>query len=132
MHQLSRWICPFSVPFIVLALSLITTGPAGLAADSPVEGRFRELTGTVRFANANPEILNRLQAPGHEGMSSLSVRATALPPSEGIAAQVAPPVPDRVANPYQLSVQAGTNAATAIAYEVQASIGLKDGQQSTF
>ena len=129
MHQLSRWNCPVSVSFIVLALSLISKGPAGLAADSPVEGRFRELTGTVRFANASPEILNRLQAPGNEGMSSLSVRATALPPSEGIAAQVAPPVPDRVANPYQLSVQAGTNAATAIAYEVQASIGLKDGSQ---
>lgn len=114
------------VPVFTLALSLVFPG---FAAEPPVEGRFRELTGTVRFANENPEILNRLQAPGNEGMSSLTVRATALPPSEGIAAQVVPPAPDRLANPYQLSVQAGTNEATAIAYTVQASVGLKDGQE---
>ncbi len=114
------------VPAIALALSLTIPG---VAAEPPVEGRFRELTGTVRFANENPEILNRLLAPGNEGMSSLTVRATALPPSEGIAAQVVPPAPDRLANPYQLSVQAGTNEATAIAYTLQASVGLKDGQE---
>lgn len=126
MHLPHRWNCPLPVPVVTLALSLAFPG---FAAEPPVEGRFRELAGTVRFANENPEILNRLQAPGNEGMSSLTVRATALPPSEGIAAQVVPPAPDRLANPYQLSVQAGTNEATAIAYTVQASVGLKDGQE---
>jgi len=129
MHLQHRWNRPLPVPVLKLALSLIFTGPAGLAAEPPVEGRFRELTGTVQFANANPEILGRLQAPGNEGMGTLTVRATALPPSEGIAAQVIPPAPDRLANPYRLSVQAGTNAATAIAYEVQAGLGLKDSRE---
>lgn len=128
--QLSPFRKPFFLsPVFGLALALSFGAFKAIAAEPPVEGRFRELTGTVRFANENPEILGRLQAPGDEGMSSVTVRATALPPSEGIAAQVVPPAPDRLANPYQLSVQAGTNAATAIAYEVQASLGLKDGRE---
>jgi Zn-dependent metalloprotease len=111
------------------AILSATGWPLPLAADAPVEGRFREVSGTVRFDNANPEILNRLQTPANEGTSSLTVRATSLAPHGGLTAQVSPPTPDGLANLYQLSVQAGTNAATAIAYSVQGVIGLKDGRE---
>lgn len=129
MPNFPGWNSLFPSRAFVLILGLLLPGLAGQAGDPPLEGRFRELTGTVRFNNANPGIVSRLGSPGGEGMSSLLVRATALPPSENIVAQVIAPTPDRVANPYQLSVQAGTNAATAIAYRMEASIGLKDGRE---
>jgi Zn-dependent metalloprotease len=114
---------------VPVVLAAIAAGPSRLAADPPVEGHFRELTGTVRFANSNPDLLSRLGAPGNEGMSTVTVRATSLAPNAGLSAQVSPPAADRLANSYQLSVQAGTNAATAIAYAVQGQIGLKDGRE---
>lgn len=117
---------------ILAALALTTAfaaWPLRLPADPPVEGHFREITGTVRFDNSDPEILGRLRAPANEGMSSLTVRALSLAPNAGLTAQVNVPVPDRVANPYQLSVQAGTNAVTAIAYGLQAVIWLHDDRE---
>ena len=39
------------------------------------------LSGTVQFSNANPAILNLLNAPGNEGMSNLLVQAVSLPPA---------------------------------------------------
>ena len=123
-HSNRRWKSSLSV-----LLALVAAEPLRVAADSPVEGFFRELTGTVRFSNANPDVLGRLDAPGNEGMSTVTVRATSLAPNAGLSAQVSPPATDRLANPYQLSVQAGTNAATAIAYSVQGVIGLKDGRE---
>jgi hypothetical protein len=53
---------------VPVVLAAIAAGPSRLAADPPVEGHFRELTGTVRFANSNPDLLSRLGAPGNEGM----------------------------------------------------------------
>ena len=112
-----------------LSAAALAAWPLRLPAEPPVEGHFRQLGGIVRFDNATPAILDRLGAPGNEGMSSLTVRATSLAPDAGLAAQVNAPVPSRVANPYQLSVQAGTNAATAIAYGVQAAIWLKNDRE---
>ena len=112
-----------------LSAAALAAWPLRLPAEPPVEGHFRQLGGIVRFDNAAPAILDRLGAPGNEGMSSLTVRATSLAPDAGLAAQVNAPVPSRVANPYQLSVQAGTNAATAIAYGVQAAIWLKNDRE---
>lgn len=122
--SIGRWKSSLSVLF-----ALVAAAPLRVVADSPVEGFFREVTGTVRFTNANPDVLGRLDAPGNEGMSTVTVRATSLAPNAGLSAQVSPPATDRLANPYQLSVQAGTNAATAIAYSVQGVIGLKDGRE---
>ncbi len=122
--SIRHWKSSLSVLF-----ALVAAAPLRVAADSPVEGFFREVAGTVRFTNANPDVLGRLDAPGNEGMSTVTVRATSLAPNAGLSAQVSPPATDRLANPYQLSVQAGTNAATAIAYSVQGVIGLKDGRE---
>lgn len=112
-----------------LTLLAVTRWPLGIAADSALEGHFREIQGEVRFNNKTPAILERLQAPIGEGMSSLSVRATGLPPDISLTAQVSPTTPGRIANSYQLTVQAGTNAATAIAYGIQAIIGLKSDRE---
>lgn len=106
-----------------LGLGLVGFGRV-TAGDPSLEGLFREIRGEVRFDNANPEITGWLGAPGNQGMQSLSVRASALGGDEGLVAIVGVPTPGRLANPYRMSVQAGTNAATAVAYSVQAVSGL--------
>jgi Zn-dependent metalloprotease len=111
---------------------LTAVGAAGfpcLAQDPPVEGRFRELTGEVRIETTNAEILGWLAAPGNRGMSQLSVRAVGLGADAGLMAQAVAPTPGRLANPYRLSVQAGTNEATAIAYELRGIVGLDADRQ---
>ena len=113
---------PYGVQVVIRAPQVI---PARAEVNVRVTG------GGVTKVTAAPYIWNGGEkgAPGNEGMSSLTVRATSLAPDAGLAAQVNAPVPSRVANPYQLSVQAGTNAATAIAYGVQAAIWLKNDRE---
>lgn len=106
-----------------LGLGLVGFGRL-MSGDPPLEGRFREIRGEVRFDNANPEITGWLGAPENQGMQSLSVRASAQGGDEGLVSIVGVPTPGRLANPYRMSVQAGTNAATAVAYSVQAVSGL--------
>lgn len=111
--------------WILACVALATLGwGSGQAGDPSLEGRFREIHGEVRFDNVNPEIIGWLGAPGNQGMHSLNVRASALGGDEGLLSIVGVPTPGRLANPYRLSVQAGTNVATSVAYSVQGVVGL--------
>jgi Zn-dependent metalloprotease len=79
----------------------------------------RPVKGVVRFTNVNPDILSLLGVPGNEGFSSISFRADSLPPVPGIIAYLNLTAADKLAVPYEMLLQAGTNDATAIAYSIQ-------------
>lgn len=79
----------------------------------------RPVKGVVKFTNTNPDILSLLGVPGNEGFSSLSFRADSLPPVPGIIAYLNLTAADKLAVPYEMLLQAGTNDATAIAYGIQ-------------
>src|SRR5690349_8216590 len=75
-----------------------------------------QLGGTISFNNANPAILNLLNAPGSEGMSNVYVTAYSLPPagdftanSDTLAATT------RTSSSYDLTVESGN---PGIAYSV--------------
>ena len=64
-----------------------------------------QLSGTARFNNSNPAIVNLLKAPGNEGMTNILVRADSLPPSDAISASSDYlPVTTRMEAGYQLTV----------------------------
>jgi hypothetical protein len=84
------------------------------------------LSGTVRFTNSNPAILNLLGAPGNEGMSNLVVVASSLPPASPINANSdVLPATTRVSADYDLILESDT---PGISYLVSPYVVMEDGQ----
>src|SRR5262245_7956960 len=77
---------------------------AALAADLPQSGTNR-INGTVRFTNADGDILARLGPPGNEGISSFAIFATTDSP-DPIQSVKSVNEADPLSNPYALTVAA--------------------------
>ena len=74
------------------------------------------ISGTLRFTNSNPAILNLLKPPGNEGMSNLVVLAYSIPPAPPITTYSdVLPATNRVASAYQMTVDSDN---PGIAYSV--------------
>jgi hypothetical protein len=72
------------------------------------------LSGTIRFSNSNPLILDLLNAPGNEGMSNLIVLASSLPPAPALSANSDYTVPgSRTSGTYDMIVE---SSSAGIAY----------------
>ncbi len=86
--------------------------------------------GILRFTNANPAILNLLNAPGNEGMQSFSITAVSQPPAPAVTATTAElPAASRVSTPYSITVNP---AAGGTAYAVTPRVALLGGSQTYY
>ena len=98
------------------ALSLLCSIAGTVSLNGQVILNPNQISGTVRFSNANAAILNLLKAPGNEGMSNVVVLANSIPPAPPIAAYSdALQATNRTVNSYQLTVD---SANPGIAYLV--------------
>ncbi len=120
-----------AVPFALLWCGLCFAALAPARAQD-AELNTRLLRGVVRFANAHPEIIARLGPPGNEGITSFGLRADSLEPRPGLVASTVPPVLDKLGNPYDLVLQAGTDDASAIAYTIQPYVYLDSDREQLF
>lgn len=73
------------------------------------------LTGTVRFTNSNPAILDLLNPPGNEGMSNLYLLANSALPAPPISANTYLSADSRTSTDYQITVDSDN---TGISYVV--------------
>lgn len=113
----------------------VTTGPYSLvsgfwavvSAGGPTNPGIR---GTLRFSNANPDILALLNSPGNEGMASYFITAASRPPAAPVTATT-PEVPatGRVSSPYQITV---AGSAAGIAYAISPRVSLANGAESYY
>jgi hypothetical protein len=100
----------------------------GLAASvAPARGQIfvhpNTLTGTLRFTNTNPAILDLLASPGDEGMSNLVVLASSVPPAPYISASSdLLTATNRLVTSYQMTVE---SASPGIAYAVSPTVILQ-------
>jgi hypothetical protein len=98
------------------ALTLLCSVAGTVSLNGQVILNPNQISGTLRFSNANAAILNLLKAPGNEGMSNVVVLANSIPPASPIAAYSdALPATNRTVNSYQLTVD---SANPGIAYLV--------------
>jgi hypothetical protein len=87
-----------------------------------------QISGTARFNNSNPAILNLLKAPGDEGMSNILVRAYSLPPDAVSASSDYLPVTTRLQADYQVTVDSD---AAGISYVVSPVV-IMEGQTYSY
>ena len=88
-----------------LALALACLIPMlGLSADLPPSGT-NTISGRLRFTNVDPTILDRLNAPGDEGVSAFSIIANSAPP-DSLSATKFIYTNDRLGGNYALTVAA--------------------------
>lgn len=108
------------------ALSLL----GAIAGSAPLNGQVilnpNQSSGTIRFSNFNPSILNLLKPPGNEGLSNLVVLANSVPPAPPIAAYSdSIQATNRTVTSYQLTVD---SANPGIAYGVAPYIVMQGDQ----
>ena len=98
------------------ALSLLCSVAGTASLHGQVILNPNQISGTLRFSNANAAILNLLKSPGNEGMSNVVVLANSVPPAPPIAAYSdVLPATSRTVSAYQLTVD---SANPGIAYLV--------------
>ena len=115
---------PNLLSFAALSLLCSVAGTASL--NGQVILNPNQISGTVRFSNANAAILDLLQPPGNEGMSNVVVVANSIPPAPPIAAYSdVLPATNRTVNSYQLTVD---SANPGIAYAVAPYIVMQGDQ----
>jgi hypothetical protein len=103
---------------------------AGLAVQGGptniVGGCSNQITGTLSFNNANPAILEMLNAPGNEGIVSYAIYAYGSGRSFNSGAQTAT---NRTSNHYAQTVEAGCSNA-GIVYVVNPGVTLQGGREN--
>lgn len=116
--------------FIGFSASLLALAGGGLAtnASAQVELVPNTIQGTLRFNNANPAILDLLNAPNNEGMSNRYVYAYSGPPQNRIAASDYLPADSRTQSDYEITVDSD---ATGIEYAVWPRVSML-GQNQTY
>ena len=116
--------------FIQCALALACFGTVLLPAEAQVILNPNTIRGTIRFSNANPDVLALLNAPGEEGMKFAAVGASSLPPAPTISASTASsPADARTSTSYEITVDSD---AAGIAYGVTPSINMLDGAEAYY
>ncbi len=117
----TQWPLFVTIGPVLAALSLQPT----FAADPPEAGT-NTIHGIIQFINADAGILARLGPPGEEGMTNVSFFAYTDPPDVIQTTKVLYG-PDRVINPYSMTVAVGD---VPLVYNVFAVIGLDNDRES--
>ncbi|PWU21376.1 MAG: hypothetical protein C5B50_01840 [Verrucomicrobia bacterium] len=85
------------------------------------------ITGTVRFNNSNPAILDLLNAPGNEGMQDVFIYANSLP--RGYSSTSGwQPSSSKTSSDYSVVVDTDCTNSTGVTYEITPGIALGAGE----
>ena len=122
---------PYSIPMfrrtiycLLLCLCSLSTAWAQVLVNT------NTITGTVRFSNVNPDILNLLNPPVQAGISNVSVVAYSTPPALYSQSSVNYlPADSSVSAPYIITVDAEN---PGISYDVHPMAALMEGSESYY
>ena len=114
---------------LLAGLLALAGGAFVSTASAQVELVPNTISGTVRFSNTNPLILDLLNPPANEGMSNLYVSAYSLPPANRSATSDYLPTASRTETTYQLAVDSD---AFGIAYVVSPRVSVLDENESYY
>src|SRR5262245_37793658 len=103
--------------FTCLVVLVLAAGPRAVAAEAELQPN--TIHGVIRFANVNPEIVERLGPPGGEGMSSVSVQAYSDDPV--LTASTSWVATDPLENSFDLTAQAN---AAGVVYHIYGYLSL--------
>jgi len=114
---------------LLAGLLALAGGAFVSTASAQVELVPNTISGTVRFSNTNPLILDLLNPPANEGMSNLYMYASSLPPANRTAGSDYLPAASRTETTYQLAVDSD---AFGIAYVVSPRVSVLGENESYY
>jgi len=111
-----------------LIAALVAVSACSVVFGQSTEVCTNRVQGTLTFNNANPAVLDLLEAPGNEGMSNVFVYAYSVPPGR-YSSSAGTPTATRTSGDYAVTVSVECNDSNGIPYQITPVALLNKGQQ---